>query len=96
LAGQFIQDITAAASLATFQHWPAPTATLPQRRMMIAPRLPPRTMQLCIHCRQRPAGSWASHTTGQTGRPGRLSCCQEPDQSRCHTIRFDGHTGAGR
>jgi hypothetical protein len=97
LAGQFIQDITAAASLATFQHWPAPTATLPQRRMMIAPRLRPRTIQLCIHRRQRPAGSRASHTTGQTARrPGRLSCCQGLDQSRYHTIPFDGHTGAGR
>ena len=89
--GQLIQNI------ATGQHGPAPTATLPQRRMMIAPRLRPRTMQLCIHCRQRPAGSWASHTTGQTTRrPWRLSCCQGLDQSRCHAIPFDGHTGAGR
>ena len=94
-AGQFIQDITAAASVATFQHWPAPTATLPQRCMMIPPR--PRTLQLRIHCRQRAAGSWASHTTGQTTRrPWRLSCCQGLDQSRCHAIPFDGHTGAGR
>jgi hypothetical protein len=45
-AGQFIQDITAAAGVATGQHWPAPTATLPQRRMMIEPPLRPRTMQL--------------------------------------------------
>lgn len=92
-AGQFIQDITAAASVATGQHWPPPTATLPQRCMMI----PPRTIQLCIHCRQRPAGSWVSHTTGQTTRrPWRLSCCQGLDQSRYHVIPFDGHTGAGR
>ena len=89
-AGQFIQDITAAASAATGQHnWPAPTATLPQRRMMIPPR--------AIHCRHRPAGSWASHTTGRTARrPWRLSCCQGLDQSRYHTISFDGHAGAGR
>ena len=92
-AGQFIQDITAAASVATGQHRPAPTATLPQRRMMI----PPRTIQLCIHCRHRPAGSWASHTTGQTARRSwRLSCCQGPDPGRCHVIPFDGHAGAGR
>ena len=93
-AGQTIQAITAAASVATGQHnWPAPTATLPQRRMMI----PPRTIQLCIHCRHRPAGSWASHTTGQTTRrPWRLSCCQGLDQSRYHTIPSDGHAGAGR
>ena len=57
----------------------------------------PRTIQLCIHCRQRSAGSWASHTTGQTTRrPWRLSRCQDLDQSRYHTIPFDGHTGVGR
>ena len=56
LAGRTIQDIAATASVATGQHRPAPTATLPQRCMMIAPRLPPHTMQLCIHCRHRPAG----------------------------------------
>ena len=95
-AGQFIHDITAAASLATGQHRPAPTATLLQRRM-IPPRLRPRTMQLCIHRRHRPTGSRASHTTGQTTRrPWRLSCCQGPDQSRYHTTPFDGHAGAGR
>ena len=97
LAGQFIQDITAAAGLAAGQHWPAPTATLPQRRMMIAPRLRPRTMQLCIHCRQRPAGSRASHTTGQTARRlWRLSCCQGLDPGLSHVIPSGGHTGAGR
>jgi hypothetical protein len=57
-AGQFIHDIAATASVAAGQHWPAPTATLPQRCMMIAPR----TIQLSIHCLQRPTGSWASHT----------------------------------
>jgi hypothetical protein len=91
--GQFIQDITAAASVATGQHWPAPTATLPQRRLMIAPR----TIQLCIHCRHGPAGSWASRTTGQTTRrPWCLSCCQGLDPGRRHVIPFDGHVGAGR
>jgi hypothetical protein len=92
-AGQLIHDIAATASVTTGQHWPAPAATLPRRRMMI----PPRTVQLCIHCRQRPAGSWASHTTGlTTRRPWRLSCCRGLDQSRYHTIPFDGHTGVGR
>ena len=92
-AGQLIHDITAAASVATGQHRPAPTAALPQRCMMI----PPRTIQLCVHCRHRPAGSWVSRTTGQTAwRPWRLSCCQGPDQSRCHAIPFDGHAGAER
>jgi hypothetical protein len=63
-AGQFIQDIAAAASVATGLHWPAPAPTLPQRCIMI----PPRTTQLCIYRRHRPAGSRASHTTGQTAR----------------------------
>jgi len=95
--GQFTQDITAAASVATGQRRPAPTATLPQRCMMIAPRLPPHTVQMCIHCRQRPPGSWASHTTGQTTqRPWRLSCCQGLDPGLCHVIPFGGHAGARR
>jgi hypothetical protein len=93
LAGQFIQDITAAAGLAAGQHWPAPTATLPQRCKMI----PPRTIQLCIHRRQRPAGSRASRTTGQTARRlWRLSCCQGLDPGLSHVIPSGGHTGAGR
>jgi hypothetical protein len=88
-AGQFIQNI------ATGRHWPAPTATLPQQRMMIAPR--PGTLQLCSHCRQRRAGSWASHATGQTvRRPWHLSRCQGLDPGRYQVIPFDGHTGAGR
>jgi len=93
-AGQFIHDIAAAASVADGQHWPAPTATLPQRRMMI----PPRTIQLCIHRRRhRPAGSQASRTAGQTAwRPWRLSCCQGPDPGRCHVIPSGGHASAGR
>lgn len=92
-AGQFIHDITAAASVATGQHRPAPTATPPQRRTMI----PPRTIQLRIHHRQRPAGFRVSRTTGQTARrPWRLSWCQGLDQSRYHTIPFDGYAGAGR
>jgi hypothetical protein len=39
----------------------------------------------------------ASVATGQTVRRlWRLSCCQGLDQSRYHTIPFDGPTGAGR
>jgi hypothetical protein len=96
-AGQLIHNIAATASVATGQHWPAPAATLPQWCMMIAPRLPPHTVQMCIHCHQRPAGSWASYTTGQTTRrPWRLSCRQGLDPGRCHVISFDGHAGAGR
>jgi hypothetical protein len=95
-AGRFIQDIAAATSVATGQNRPAPPATMPQRRAMITARRWPRTVQLCIHCRQNPAGFWVSHTSDQTvRRPWCLSCCQELDQSRYHVIPFDGH-GAGR
>lgn len=96
-AGQFIQDIAAAASVAAGQHWPAPSTKMTQRRMMIAPRLRPRTVQLCIHCRQNPAGFWVSHTCDQAvRRPWCLSCCQGLDPGRYHVIPFDGHGGAGR
>jgi len=85
-AGRFIPDTAAAASVATGQHRPAASTTMP-----------PRTVPLCIHCRQNPAGFWVSHTSDQTvRRPRCLSCCQELDQSRYHVIPFDGHDGAGR
>jgi hypothetical protein len=96
-AGGFIQDIAAAASVATGQNRPALPATMPRRRLMIAPLLRPRTVQLCIHCRQKPAGFWVSHTSDQTARrPWCLSCCRWLDQSRYHMISFDGHDGARR
>jgi len=96
-AGRFIQDMAAAASVATGQHRPAPSATMPQRRTMIAPRLRPRTIQLCICCHQNPAGFWVSRTSDQTvRRPWCLSCCQWLEPGRYHVIPFDGHDGAGR
>jgi hypothetical protein len=96
-AGRFIQDIAAVTSVAIGQNQPAPPATMPRRHTMIAARLRPRTVQLCIHCRQNPAGFWVSHTSDQTvRRPWCLSCCQGLDQSRYHVIPFDGHEGAGR
>lgn len=95
-AGRFIQDIAAATSVATGQNRPAPSTT-PRRRGMIASRLRPRTVQLCIHCRQNPAGFWVSRTRDQTvRRPWCLSCCQGLDHSRYHVTPFDGHHGAGR
>jgi hypothetical protein len=95
-AARFLEDITAAASVATGQHRPAPAA-VPRRRMMIAPRLRPRTVQLCICCRQNPAGFWVSQASDQTvRRPWCLSCCHQLDQSRYHVIPFDGHGGTGR
>ena len=68
----------------------APTTTNSRRRTMTAARLLPHTIQLCIHCRQNPAGFWVSHTSDQTvRRPWCLSCCQGLDPA-CHHIRpFD-------
>jgi hypothetical protein len=97
LAGQFIHDVAATASVTTGRRWAAPTATMPQRRMMIAPRLRPRTVQLCIHGRHNPAGFWVRHTTSQTvRRPWCLSCCRQLDHGRYHAIPFGGQDGAGR
>jgi hypothetical protein len=96
VAGRFTQDIATATSVATGQNRPAPPATMP-RRMMIGPRPRPRTVQLCIHCRQNPAGFWVSRTSDQIARrPWCLSCCQWLDPSRYQVIPFDGHGGAGR
>jgi hypothetical protein len=71
----------------------APAATAPRRLRnpitMIAPGLLPRTIQVCIHCQQRPAGFWV-HRTGGTvvRRPWCLSCCQGLDRDRCDVIPF--------
>jgi hypothetical protein len=95
-AGRFIQDIAAAATVPAGQQWPAASTAPPRRRAMTAPR-PPRTLQLCIHCRQNPAGLWVSRASDQiTRRPWCLSCCQWLDPGRYHVIPFDGHDGAGR
>jgi hypothetical protein len=95
-AGQCIQDIAAAASVATGRHWPAPSTTPSQRCMMTAPWLPPRTIPPCIHCRQNPAGFGVGHTRDQIARrPWRRSCCQGLAPGRHHVIPFDGHTGTG-
>jgi hypothetical protein len=49
----------------------------------------PRTVQLCIHCRQNPAGFWVSRREGQVARrPWCLSCTLELDQDRCVVTRF--------
>jgi hypothetical protein len=72
------------------QNWPAPTATMSRLLTVIAPGPLSRTVQLCIHCRQSPAGFWVSRTGGQTvRRPWCLSCCQGLDRDRCDVIPFD-------
>jgi hypothetical protein len=47
---------------------PVPTTTAPRRYTMAAPRLRPHTVQLCIHCRQTPAGFWVSRNGGMPAR----------------------------
>jgi hypothetical protein len=58
---------------------------------MIAPGVLPRTIQLCIHCRQRPAGFWVRRTGGTVvRRPWCLSCCHDLDRDRYDVIQFGG------
>jgi hypothetical protein len=96
-AEQLAQDVAAAASVAAGHQAsqrdgrslaPA-TTTTSRRRAVTAPRLLPRTVQLCVHCRQNPAGFWVSQTGGQTvRRPWCLSCCQGVDRDRCDVVPF--------
>jgi hypothetical protein len=88
-AARFIQDLVAAASAAADQNRPAPTTTSSQRRKISMPCLL-HTIQLCIHCRQSPAGFCVSRTSGQTvRRPWCLSCCQDLDPGRYQIKPFD-------
>jgi hypothetical protein len=55
------------------------------------PRLLPRTLQLCIHCRESPAGFWVSGKNAKTvRRPWCLACCEELDRGHCDVIPFGG------
>jgi len=68
-----------------------PTTTMSRRRTVTASRMLPRTIQLCIHCQQRPAGFWVRHTGGTVvRRPWCLSCCHELDRDRYDVIPFGG------
>jgi len=50
----------------------------------------PHTIQLCIHCRQNPAGFWVSRNGSQTVRcPWCLSCCQDLHPCCYHVNPFD-------
>jgi hypothetical protein len=88
--GGSIQNLAPAATVAAGQHWPAPASTNP-RWLSITAHLPrPHTVQLCVHCRQNPAGFWVSHTSDQTARrPWCLSCCQNLDPGHYHLNPFD-------
>src|SRR5207245_7562364 len=49
-------------------------------RTRAVPAQLPHTIQLCIHCRENPAGFWVSRTGGKTvHRPWCLSCCEGLD-----------------
>jgi len=109
-AGRFIQDMAAAASVATGhqlgqrghgtqpagqgrpagQDGLAAETTISWPPPATARGLLPHMVQLCIHCRQSPAGFWVSRRGGRTvRRPWCLSCCQRLDRDRCDVIPFD-------
>ena len=68
---------------------PRPQAPPRRTRILFPSGLLPRTVQLCIHCRENPAGFWVSRKDASVvRRPWCLSCCQELDLSSCHVIRF--------
>jgi hypothetical protein len=60
-----------------------------RRARRLLPRLLPHTVQLCIRCRENPAGFWVSSTGGRTARrPWCLSCCETLDRTRCDVRAF--------
>ena len=47
------------------------------------------TVQLCVHCRLRPAGFWVSCTGARVvRRPWCLACCEELALADCHVTAF--------
>jgi hypothetical protein len=52
------------------------------------PHLLPRTVLLCIHCRENTAGFWVSRRSQLVRRPWCLSCSQQLDPGRCAVIPF--------
>jgi len=68
---------------------PRPHAPRERLRATILPVRLPHAIQLCIHCRERPAGFWVSRAGGKTvRRPWCLSCCEQLDRDHCDVIRF--------
>jgi hypothetical protein len=61
-----------------------------RRPALIRFGLPPRTVQLCVHCQQRAAGFWVtSRNARAVRRPWCLACCAELDQALCDLTPFD-------
>jgi hypothetical protein len=72
-----------------------PQAPRERLHTRIAPPWLPHTIQLCIHCGERPAGFWVSHAGGKTvRRPWCLSCREGPDQYCCDIIPFNSQHDA--
>jgi hypothetical protein len=70
---------------------PPTTTSMPRRHTVTTPGLLPRTILLCLHCQQNPAGFWVRRTSDQTARrPWCLSCCQQLDRNRCDVAPFQG------
>jgi hypothetical protein len=82
--------VAAGVSVAAGQNRPAATTANSRWRTITMPRLLPHIIQLCIHCRQNPAGFWVGRTSDQAvRRPWCLSCCQDLDPASHHIKPFD-------
>jgi hypothetical protein len=67
----------------------APRAARRSIRTIMTHGLLPRTVQLCIHCHQNPAGFWVSRKNASVvRRPWCLTCCQDLDLSSCDVTPF--------
>jgi hypothetical protein len=67
----------------------SPRATRRSIWTIIEHGLLPRTVQLCIHCHQNPAGYWVtSKNSSVVRRPWCLTCCQDLDLSGCEVTPF--------
>jgi hypothetical protein len=67
----------------------APRAARRSIRAIMTHGLLPRTVQLCIHCHQNPAGFWVSRNNASVvRRPWCLTCCQDLDLSSCDVTPF--------
>jgi len=84
--------LSAAGTIAVSEPRVGVRPQLPRTRLYAraAPVWLPHTIQLCIHCRENPAGFWVSRTGGKTvRRPWCLSCCEGLDRDCCDMIPFD-------
>ena len=103
MAAQPVQSIAREVVISRMQRISRGLADLRRRtgtRPDMQPRRPrtiftrgllPRTVQLCVHCRDNPAGFWVSRKDASVvRRPWCLSCCQVLDPSSCDMTPFGG------